>query len=71
VPRFVLVVVVAYLANIATVYVALGLAINGYLAQAVGIVPYTVVGYLGAAFFVFRNPDPRTADPRTDLKGGE
>lgn len=69
VPRFVLVVVSAYLANIATVYVALGLAINSYIAQALGIVPYTVVGYLGAAFFVFRNPALRTADHTTRPSG--
>lgn len=58
-PRFVLVFVAAYLANIATVYVALGLAINSYIAQALGMPSYTVVFYLGAAFFAFRNPHPR------------
>jgi hypothetical protein len=71
VPRFVLVIVAAYLANIATMYVALGLAINGYIAHATDIIPDTVVSHLGAAFFVFRNPDPRTAQRRTVLKGGD
>lgn len=60
VPRFVLVILVAYLANIAAVYTLLGLAINSYIAQAAGIVPYTVISYLGAALFAFRDPDPRT-----------
>lgn len=54
-PRFVLVILAAYLANVATVYAALGLAVNSYIAQAAGIVPYTVIGYLGTALFVFRD----------------
>src|SRR5690242_17901755 len=52
-PRFVLVILAAYLANIATVYALLALAINSYIAQAAGVVPYTVISYLGTAFFVF------------------
>jgi putative flippase GtrA len=68
-PRFMLVILVAYLANIATVYALLGLAINGYIAQAAGIIPYTVVGYLGAALFAFRGPDPRRPASRGDLQG--
>jgi putative flippase GtrA len=59
VPRFLLTLALAYLANLATVYAALSLSINSYLAQAAGIVPYTVISYLGAALFVFRYP--RTA----------
>jgi putative flippase GtrA len=54
--RFVLVIVAAYLANIATVYAALGLAVNSYIAQAAGIVPYAVIGYLGTSLFAFRDP---------------
>ena len=69
-PRFVLVILVAYLANIATVYALLGLAINSYIAQAAGIIPYTVIGYLGAALFAFRDVDPRTASfPRPPSEG--
>jgi putative flippase GtrA len=67
-PRYVLVVLAAYLANIATVYAALGLAINSYIAQAAGIIPYTVVGYLGTAFFAFRNPHPSQATSSSDIK---
>lgn len=69
-PRFVLVILVAYLANIATVYALLGLAINSYIAQAAGIIPYTVIGYLGAALFAFRDPDSRTTGlPRPPSEG--
>jgi len=70
-PRFVLVIVVAYLANIATVYALLGLAINSYIAQAAGIVPYTVVGYLGAALFAFHDAETRTTGYPRRPSGGE
>ena len=70
VPRFMLVTLVAYLANIATVYALLGLAINSYVAQAAGIIPYTVIGYFGAALFAFRDVDSRTASfPRPPSQG--
>jgi putative flippase GtrA len=69
-PRFVLVIVVGYLANIATVYALLGLAINSYIAQAAGIIPYTVISYLGAALFAFRDTDPRKSSfPRPPSEG--
>jgi putative flippase GtrA len=69
-PRFVLVILAAYLANIATVYALLGLAINSYIAQAAGIIPYTVIGYLGAALFAFRESDSRMARfPRPPSEG--
>ena len=54
-PRYVLVTVLAYLANLATVSVALyWWGLNGYVAQAFGIPPYVLVGYLGAKLYVFR-----------------
>jgi putative flippase GtrA len=69
-PRFLLVILVAYLSNIATVYALLGLAINSYIAQAAGIIPYTAIGYLGAALFAFRHPDPcMTRFPRGPSEG--
>lgn len=69
-PRFALVILVAYLANIATVYALLALAINSYIAQAAGIIPYTVIGYVGAALFAFRESDPRIASfPRPPSEG--
>lgn len=65
-PRFMLTLLAAYLANLATVYAALGLSINSYLAQAAGIVPYTVIGYLGAALFAFRTPAAAAVDLRVE-----
>jgi len=49
----------AYLANLAVVLQAVhGLGLNPYYAQAIGVAPYTAVGYLGSKFFVFRRkPD--------------
>lgn len=70
-PRFALVIVVGYLANIATVYVLLGLAINSYIAQAAGIIPYTIIGYLGTALFTFRDPDSRIARATRPPSEGE
>lgn len=59
--RYVLVLVVAYSANLAAVLLASkNLQINSYLAQAVGILPYTVIGYLGSRYFAF--PERRTTD---------
>lgn len=54
--RFLLVLAVAYSANLVTVIVTNAVfAVNPYLAQALGIFPYTAIGYLGSRFFVFRN----------------
>lgn len=53
--RFLLVCGAAYVANLAVVMICIDtLAANRYLSQAIGIVPYTVIGYLGSRFFVFR-----------------
>jgi putative flippase GtrA len=53
--RFIAVTGVAYLANLLTVLVlADGLGVNRYLAQAAGIPPYTIIGYLGARRFAFK-----------------
>lgn len=70
-PRFVLVILVAYLANLATVYALLEVAINSYIAQAAGILPYTLISYLGAALFAFRDPVSHVGDlPRPPSEGG-
>lgn len=54
-PRYVLVTVLAYVANLATVGIALyWWGLNGYVAQAFGIPPYVLVGYLGSRLYVFR-----------------
>lgn len=53
--RFALLILVAYLTNLAAVGVALRLFDwNGYLAQAAGVLPYAAVTYFGAKYLVFR-----------------
>jgi putative flippase GtrA len=53
--RFALLIVVAYLTNLAAVGVALRLFDwNGYFAQAAGVLPYAAVTYFGAKYLVFR-----------------
>lgn len=55
--RFLIVIGVAYLANLATVLTAIEvLRMNSYLAQALGIVPYTALTYLGSRYFAFNRP---------------
>lgn len=54
--KFVLVFLVAYAMNLATVLGAIQyLGLNGYVAQAMGIVPYTLTSYLASKYLVFRN----------------
>jgi putative flippase GtrA len=54
--RFLLVTATAYVTNLVTVMVLInGFETNQYLAQALGIGPYTTIGYLGSRFFVFRD----------------
>lgn len=54
--RFLLVLAVAYAANLATALAAIGLGVDNYLAHVLGIGPYTVIGYLGSRLFVFTSP---------------
>jgi putative flippase GtrA len=59
--KFVIVLLVAYLSNLIAVVTAISVFdVNAYVAQGLGIVPYTVVGYLGSRFFAFgrRGRDP-------------
>lgn len=52
--RFLLVILIAYQINLLTVLTAIDvLAINSYIAQAMGILPYTLFTYLGSRFFAF------------------
>jgi putative flippase GtrA len=54
--RFLLVCGAAYVANLVVVMICIdSFAANRYLSQALGVVPYTVIGYLGSRFFVFRH----------------
>ncbi len=52
--RFLMVLGIAYAANVVTVLGLVGLGTNRYLAQALGTVPYTAFGYIGSRLFAFR-----------------
>lgn len=54
--RFLLVLAVAYVANLGTTLAAIGLGVDSYLAHVLGIGPYTVIGYVGSRLFVFTAP---------------
>lgn len=52
--RFVLVIIVAYFANLGTVmYLIENHEVNGFLSQFVGIPIYAVISYVGCRLFVF------------------
>jgi len=53
--RFVVVFGIAYALNLATVLAAIRVfGINAYIAQALGIVPYTLFFFLGSRYYAFR-----------------
>ena len=53
--KFLLVSLVAYAMNLLTVLVAIhGLGLNDYLAQALGIPPYTLTSFFASKYLVFR-----------------
>ena len=59
--RFLLVTAVAYAANLATLIVLTRyFRTNRDLAQALAILPYVAVGYVGSRFFAFRQQVPGT-----------
>jgi putative flippase GtrA len=62
---FCAVIIVSYLLNLSIVMVAIhALGMNSYLAQSMGIVPYTATSYLGCRFFVFpRKLSAAATDP--------
>ena len=52
--RFVIVFLIAYFLNLATVMAAIHMfAVNSYLAHAIGIAPYTAFFYVGSRWFAF------------------
>lgn len=58
--KFLLVIGIAYALNLATVLHAIGaFHLNSYLAQAIGIVPYTAFTYVASRYFAFRAPQPK------------
>jgi putative flippase GtrA len=52
--RFALTTCVAYVVNLATVLVAIRGGLDSYVAQALGVVPYTVTTFIASKYFVFR-----------------
>jgi glycosyltransferase involved in cell wall biosynthesis/putative flippase GtrA len=53
--RYLVVLAVAYIANLATVLFSNShFGLNPYIAQALGIIPYTAIGFLGSRYFAFR-----------------
>jgi len=53
--RFLVVFGIAYALNLATVLAAIRVfGINAYIAQALGIVPYTLFFFLGSRYYAFR-----------------
>jgi putative flippase GtrA len=55
--RFLAIFALAYISNLLAVLVALrGLGMNSYLSQAIGVVPYTLIFYLGSRHYVFGSP---------------
>lgn len=62
--RFLIVVLLAYFANLATVmFTAEVLGWNRYVAQALGIGPYTVIGYVGSRLYAFRPAMSSPSEP--------
>ena len=52
--RFVTIFLLSYMANLMTVYgLRDGVGLDSYLAQAIGIIPYTVIFYLSSRYYVF------------------
>ena len=54
---FLLVQAVAYLVNLLCVVFLIELGVNSYLAQTLGIAPYTIVSYLGSRYLAFATPN--------------
>ena len=62
--KFVLVALVAYGMNLITVMAAIHHAgLNAYLAQALGIPPYTLTSFLTSKYLVFRSHNPLAERP--------
>jgi glycosyltransferase involved in cell wall biosynthesis/putative flippase GtrA len=83
--RYILVIAVGYTTNLETVlFFANRLNFDSYLAQAFGILPYTLITYFGSKYYAFRDkkkhansqgydeaePESLTEDNNTLIKGG-
>ena len=63
--KFLLVAALAYAMNLLTVVLLIQAAgVNGYLAQVLGVPPYTLTTFLASKYLVFRTPD-RTGGNRS------
>jgi putative flippase GtrA len=60
--KFVLVALLAYAVNLLTVLLALRVGLNDYLAQALGVPPYTLASYFLSKYLVFRARAPDLTD---------
>ena len=70
--RFIVVTLVAYCANLALVCAAVSLfSVNSYVAQSVGVVPYTLISYFGSRFFAFAAPSPEPLAPIARPENGQ
>lgn len=54
--RFAAVIASAWLTNLGIVLLLIGAGLDNYLAQAAGVLPYAIVGYLGSRFLAFAPP---------------
>jgi len=62
--RFLGAFLLAYMANLATVFALRDLAhVNSYLAQAAGVIPYTALFFLASRAFVFLDRQPAPCAP--------
>jgi len=53
--RFIIIISIAYAANLCTVIIAIDYYnVNSYLGQALGIIPYAMIGYIGSKLYVFK-----------------
>jgi putative flippase GtrA len=66
--RFLAAFALAYLANLATVFALRDLAaVDSYVAQAAGVVPYTILFFVASRAFVFLEQRPAKSDSRSDI----
>lgn len=58
-PRYIAAVGIGYLLNLATVLVLIDVfAVNSYIAQGIGVIPYVLFVFLASRHFVFRSLAP-------------
>lgn len=68
--RYLLVLAVAYVVNLATVlHLNSHFSVNPYIAQALGVFPYTAIGFIGSRYFAFRSQGgkDRSINPHCEI----